>query len=304
MYKYKRILIGLDLTEMDGVLLKYSRELVKRLSAEKIYFLHIAENFDIPKDIKEKYPDLLAPKDESIEAICKEQIDEFWQHIDDLETAIEVREGNAFNTLLKFSDQKDIDLVIMGRKKSLKGSGVLPQKVINLMHSSVLLVPEDITFKLDKIVAPIDFSKHSELTVEQVINLSENSETSIQFIHVYTVPSGYHKAGKSYDEFAEIMKNHARADYKAFLTKMDIQESHSCDYVLDDDHRPADKIFNYAEKENADLIVMGSKGRTGLASILLGSVAAKVVSYDTQIPLLVVKEKKENMGFLKALLNI
>jgi len=304
MYQLKRLLVALDLSEMDEVLLNYTSALADKLKADKVYFLHIAENFDIPAQIKEKYPDLLAPTDESIEAICKEQLDDFWKADKSIETAVEVKEGNAFDTLLKFVDNKEIDLVLMGRKKSLKGSGILPQKVTNLIHSSVLMIPENAEFSLNKLVVPVDFSKHSTLAVEQVLNLKESTDVKPQFVHVYTVPSGYHKAGKSYDEFAEIMKQHAQHDFKEFIGKMELKETFECDFVLDDDKRPADKIFAYADEQNADLIVMGSKGRTGLASVLLGSVTSKVVDFDTNIPLLVVKEKKENMGFLKALLNI
>jgi len=47
-------------------------------------------------------------------------------------------------------------------------------------------------------------------------------------------------------------------------------------------------IVNYAENENIDLIVIGTKGRSGFKRMLLGSVASKVVTYAT-CPVLVIK---------------
>jgi nucleotide-binding universal stress UspA family protein len=41
----------------------------------------------------------------------------------------------------------------------------------------------------------------------------------------------------------------------------------------------ADTIVNYAESKNVDLIVMGTKGRTGIKRFLLGSVASGVVAH-------------------------
>ena len=41
----------------------------------------------------------------------------------------------------------------------------------------------------------------------------------------------------------------------------------------------ADSIVNYAESKKADLIVIGTKGRTGLKRLLLGSVASGVVTH-------------------------
>ncbi len=40
-----------------------------------------------------------------------------------------------------------------------------------------------------------------------------------------------------------------------------------------------DSIVNYAESKKADLIVIGTKGRTGLKQLLLGSVASGVVTH-------------------------
>lgn len=49
-----------------------------------------------------------------------------------------------------------------------------------------------------------------------------------------------------------------------------------------------DSIIIYAENENVDLIVVGTRGRSGFKKLLLGSVASKVVTY-SHCPVLVVK---------------
>ena len=49
--------------------------------------------------------------------------------------------------------------------------------------------------------------------------------------------------------------------------------------VTETGYSPADSIVNYAEQNHFDLIVVGHKSRTGLSRLLIGSVAAKVVTY-------------------------
>ena len=51
---------------------------------------------------------------------------------------------------------------------------------------------------------------------------------------------------------------------------------------------PAEELIKYAQEEKMDLIVTGSRGQGGFASMLLGSVAQKLVKY-SPIPVLVVK---------------
>lgn len=54
-------------------------------------------------------------------------------------------------------------------------------------------------------------------------------------------------------------------------------------------HRPVDYVLlEYAEKENIDLIVVGTRGMSGFKKILLGSIASGVVTY-AHCPVLVVK---------------
>ncbi len=54
-------------------------------------------------------------------------------------------------------------------------------------------------------------------------------------------------------------------------------------------HRPVDYvILEYAEENNVDLIVVGTRGRSGFKKLLLGSTASSVVSY-AHCPVMVVK---------------
>jgi nucleotide-binding universal stress UspA family protein len=52
---------------------------------------------------------------------------------------------------------------------------------------------------------------------------------------------------------------------------------------------PAEEIAKEAESSNADLIIMGSHGRSALAAALLGSVTYSIIHKETKIPVLVIK---------------
>ena len=61
-----------------------------------------------------------------------------------------------------------------------------------------------------------------------------------------------------------------------------------CSAAIDTSARPYEAILQHAKKGKCDLIVMGSHGRTGLASLLVGSETAKVLTH-SKIPVLVVR---------------
>ena len=65
-----------------------------------------------------------------------------------------------------------------------------------------------------------------------------------------------------------------------------------------------DNIMDFAHSIKTDLLIVGSRGRSRSAAVLLGSVAEKLVNSNHDIPMLVMKEKGENMGFLEALFRI
>lgn len=56
---------------------------------------------------------------------------------------------------------------------------------------------------------------------------------------------------------------------------------------------PSEELIKYAEKENMDIVIMGTVGRTGLDRMILGSVAGNVVRH-SKVPVMVLREKCES----------
>jgi len=301
-YKFKRILVCLDISEIDETLLRVASVLTKYLEIEKVYFFHVVKSLELPEELTDKYPDLLAPVDESVEKIIVDKINRSFES-NGCPYDIDVAEGNSLDQILKWSRVKEIDLILVGRKKN--GLGILPESIVKVCHNSLLVLPENSQIDSGKILIPLDFSKNSMKAFLHARELADKFGSELVCQHNYHVPSGYHLAGKSFDEFAEIMKGHAENDFKKFRQEMGFDNGTTrCIFSLDEDHEPAITTLEVAQAENVNLIVIGSKGRTGLSSILIGSVAMKMIKHGTEIPLLVVKDKKENLGFLEALLRL
>ncbi|MDH5476003.1 MAG: universal stress protein [Cyclobacteriaceae bacterium] len=303
MYKYKRILVGLDLTEIDEAVIKYVNFLCVIFEVDKVYFFHVAKSFELPSGIIEKYPDLIAPVDETIKKQVKSVIETHFNC--NVEYSIEVKEGNPTDQILRWTNFKDIDLAVVGKKERLNGEGVLSGELVKTSHCSILFVPESAHPSIQKIMIPIDFSKTGKMTLEVGGKLQKKFNCNLLFQHCYHVPTGYHTSGKSYEEFAELMREHAQNDLEKFIEPSElIPNLTQTNLFLDEDHDPAKHIRNISKTEQVDFIIIGSKGRSEIASILVGSVAEKISKLEKQIPVLVVKNKQQNMGFLDALLKL
>src|SRR5690606_39158711 len=126
---FSKAMIGLDLTEMDDILIKKTAIFIKFLGIQKCYFLHVAKNLEIPQNILDQYPNLTSAADESIEAVFQSKLKEY-NFPEEIETEVFVEEGgHPLDTFLRWAKIKDVDLVIMGRKDNLSGNGVLADGV-------------------------------------------------------------------------------------------------------------------------------------------------------------------------------
>ncbi|MCH6234061.1 universal stress protein [Cognataquiflexum rubidum] len=303
MENFEKAMVGMDLTEMDDILISKMGVLSEILGIKKLYFIHVSKNLALPDEIREKFPDLVAPADEAIEAEIMTIIKQN-QFPENVEIEVFAEEGNPMTTFLRWAKLKDVDLIIMGRKITLKGSGSLAKTMAQKAPCSVLFLPERIEMKVPKrILLPMDFSEHTNMTINFAQKAAEQFDAEIFALHLYEVPTGYHKTGKSFEEFAKIMEENARKDFDKFVKKHQHPEF-DCLFILSNKGEPGQLIIEKAKEKGMDLILMGSRGRTASAAALLGSVAEKLVEVNNEIPMLIFKKKGETMGFFDALFRI
>lgn len=208
------------------------------------------------------------------------------------------------DTLIRWAKIKDVDLIIMGRKEELEGSGSLAKNMAHRAPCSVLFFTEKSLIETPKkILIPLDFSEHSVMTLQFAERLAEQNGCELIGLHIYTLPSGYYKTGKSHDEFAELMEKHAKKDYSKFIEKNNFKPFH-CIYKLKENGNEGRFIIKQAKELGAEMILMGSRGRTPSAAVLLGSIAEKLVNINNLVPMIIFKKKGENMSFLDALMKL
>ena len=301
---FRVALAALDLTEMDDYIIPYSATICYALSIERIIFVHVAGSLELPERVLDEYPDLLAPLDESIEIDIRKKVDVHFADVPGTEVSIEVKEGNTIEKILRLTKIKEADLIFMGRKRNLKGSGIVSSHIARNAPCSLLLVPENPPLVMEKVMVPLDFSSHSTMAFRYAHMIAQNTDAALNCIHLYRVPSGYYATGKSYEEFAQIMETHARNDYHKFLEKFDLEEEPPCDFLLSKDGDQAELLYKHCEMSQANLILFGSRGRTSASVLLMGSLAEKLTYLDADIPLLIIKKKGENMGFFQALMRV
>ena len=301
----KTILVGLDLTDIDETLIDHVIMMSQKTELQKVYFINIQKSLELPEEVKKKHPGLLAPKDEQIKKIIIDNINSSPVGRLKADYEIKILEGPTTEVLLKWTNIKEVDLLVLGKKLSFESSGIAPGKIAMSVPCSVFFIPEVMPVDPNAFLVPVDFSDSSKNALEQAIRVSQVYVGSeIKCVHFYEVPSGYHTSGKSFEEFAGIMKANAEKEFAKFIESMDVKkQSIHCEFILNKSESVASQIFKYALREGVSGIIIGSKGRTMAASLVLGSVAEKLRDINTHLPLYIAKEKNKNMGLFEALFN-
>ena len=142
---------------------------------------------------------------------------------------------------------------------------------------------------IKKILVPTDFSDLSLEAVQYAMSLSEMYGSDLVLFHsVDDAPVlALHTMELTSDFVLDDTAKTAERHLEEFARSHDIRSHYGLSLVVRRGN-PYDEITTYAKDENVDLIVMATHGRTGLAHVLLGSVAEKVVQH-ADIPVLTVK---------------
>ena len=144
--------------------------------------------------------------------------------------------------------------------------------------------------QLKKILVPYDFSDHSKEALDWALELADTWQARVELLHVIhilppvvDIPS---------DMYADVERDQI-ADAQQRLEALRTEKTSDTPATIDIHVQrgvPFQAICDYAETHQADMIVMGSHGRTGLSHVFLGSVAERVIRH-APCPVLVTKHE-------------
>lgn len=304
MYRFKRLLVGLELGSPDRYTIQYAAKISRMANSEKIYFIHVASSLDIPEEVKRRFPDIQVPYDEQTQEKMKKLVDKYFSDgCPSTEFVFDVIAGNPTTEILRRSRQKLIDLVIVGKRLDAPVGVSIPVKIARKAPCSVLIVPEGSPAKIHRILVPVDFSVYSRYALEKAVIFAEHAsfKPPISCLHVFEVPWSYIKTGNTYDEFAMLMNETSRAEYQRFVENVDFRETVvEPMYILNDETEKA--IMDTAKNIKADFLVVGNRGKSPTAALFLGS-TTEILIQATRFPILIVREKGEGAGLLDILLK-
>lgn len=139
------------------------------------------------------------------------------------------------------------------------------------------------------ILMPTNGSEHSERAIKRGIELAKLCGAKVTGIHV--MPD-FRLAMADESSFDPSMQDKAEQEartraenFLAFVQKAAAAAGVSCDTVVATNYRPYDAIINTANERACDLIVMTSRYRKGLVSLILGSESSRVL-HRASIPVL------------------
>jgi nucleotide-binding universal stress UspA family protein len=146
--------------------------------------------------------------------------------------------------------------------------------------------------RFETFLVPIDFSTHSDKALDTAIALAKTFGARIHLLHAYHLPIQVATPDQIIipRDFWTTVRDSAARKLEKTLQKVTAAgiagETHLAEMP------PAQAITQTAEKIDADLIVMGTRGLTGLKHVLLGSVAERTIR-TAPCPVMTVKDESE-----------
>ena len=279
---FKNILVPLDFSEFSDQAVEYAMFLAEKFCA-RITLLHtvVLHEEDINEDEYLKaYQQIIQQKEnersKKIQSHCTVGKNKGLQ-VD----SVLLRDIKAHDSIIEHIKNNDYDLVVMGTHGrtgiSRWFSGSVAGKVVRFSPIPVITVHKDLSrLKINKILVPVDFSKHSSFAVEKAKKIAKEFAAQLSFLHVVEM--------ESHPEFYNISSNPILKENPALKDHI-LKNLHELGGLADSEatYSVAEgsvnkQIKKYADENDIDLIIMPARGMNDLEHFFLGSNTEKVFS--------------------------
>lgn len=162
--------------------------------------------------------------------------------------------------------------------------------------SHTLALMEECHMSYERIMVAIDGSETANLALNEAIYLTKALHSHLCILHVVSeFPSFGAEYGINLERYQQITHDSAQAileKAKEFVKKESILADIQLKEIFNAVERISENIIEAAALWNADLLVIGTHGRSGFNRIIMGSVAEETLRF-AQIPILLIRAKEQ-----------
>ncbi len=273
--KPEKLLVCTDGSENSRAALAEALNMA-RVAGGQVYLLQVVQ---IIPEFEAAAPDLMARVSEEVQAELEATKAEAQKSGVAMETRLR-RSVSVFSAILQEAEQIQPDMIVMGRY-GLTGLarlliGSVTARVIGHSPFNVLVIPKGAMVGFDRILIASDGSPYSQAAFQEALALARRRESKIFGVSVATEEGEIPRAQEIVHQMLAAA-NQAGVPFQGAVPQ----------------GQPADDgIIQTAIRNEVDLVIVGSHGRTGLRRLLMGSVTERVIG-QSPCPVLVVKRQAE-----------
>lgn len=281
----RRILYPTDFSSCAEQALDHALFLARRYDAELHILNAVVLHADDPANPERQFPGSAELLDRMMELASHRMAELVPDEHREVLRVREVQERGfaAGPIILEYADEHDIDLIVMGTHGRRAAArfllGSVATEVVRHAECPVFTVreadPPRQVEAFEKILVPLDFSRHSLVALAYAKDLASRYRSGLQLLHVVeltTYPTLYGPAASMFD-LDEIKRVSFEAMERA------VERAPGPDVPIDKhvaSGRVASEIAAFAAAHESDLVVISTHGLTGLERMLTGSTAEQV----------------------------
>jgi len=293
------VLCATDLSPSSQQALHLAAELAEAFDA-KLLVVHALEIWD------RRYDFLVGDLQERLTVQAKEKVVTELKRLGKTEAVpveVLIRSGATIEQVLQVIVERQPKLLVIGCNGSPKPEethlGGIAEELLRLSPVPVLIARPAPAPDLKKILCALGGGPESKAALEWALEIAAREKVGrITVVNTFNVPIGYLEAGMTYELARQKMLAIHQQDLEKLLAayRGGPVEIHA----HFEESPPTAGVLKTLEREQPDLLVVGSQQRSFLAALLVGSVALRIVRH-AKLPVLVVKSKKDKLGLLAAL---
>jgi nucleotide-binding universal stress UspA family protein len=295
--KPSKILVPIDFSPFSDYAIDYAIFLSQKYGAEiTLFHVIVLYEADVDEEVHVKQlEEIVKRKEQSTSGLMDRRQQKFIDK--NLRISSHIMRGiSPPNSILEYSEKHKFDLILMGThgRTGIKNwiYGSVTEKVVRLSKTAVLTLhksPESI--QINKILVPVDFSDNSRDGIEDAVMVANDFDAEVEFIHIIEqqLQPSFHVVGiESIFAINPDLKKITSEKLEEFCNITDVKSTFT---VLEGAAHQS--IADYAKESGADLIIMSTRGYTGLDHLLIGSTTERVVRV-AECPVLTVGRHRKN----------